>query len=80
MNEYRCTRFYPYRSPGCPGFTDPTTRQGYYIDAPNMFTAMQKMAKQFPVDVERSKAKGFEPFTVTIWKSNVGTQKVSHAK
>lgn len=45
--QFRCTRQAPY-GPGCPGFTDKTARQGYYITAKNEDEALTKMKEKFP--------------------------------
>jgi hypothetical protein len=56
--EYRCT--FPARYPmGSPGYSDPTARQGYYVDAANSDDAA-RLARAYygpgerEVDVQRS--------------------------
>lgn len=68
MNEYRCTRDYPYQG-NCPGNTNPKTRQGYYITAYCPRVALSIMAERFPQDV----AFGYW-FTCDLWKENVRTE------
>ncbi len=61
MNEYRCTRNHPYRSPGCIGNKDKTARQGHYIRAHTIDEANQVMKTRYPDEIE-------DGFTVTFWK------------
>ena len=49
MHEFRCTRPNVY-SGDCPGKTDPTTRQGHYVFADDIPTAVAHMAEMFPDD------------------------------
>ncbi len=60
---YRCTRRYPYADPGCPGYADPSARQGYYLMGKDEEAVKERMAKKFPEDVEN----GFD-FDVKLWK------------
>ena len=71
MNEYRCTRFRPYTNPGCPGYADKGSRQGYYITAPNSLQALMVMAQEHPLDVDWGIRFGEEPFTCDLWAENV---------
>ena len=51
MPMYRCTRPEVY-DPGCPGHTDPTARQGYYIEADSERAALFRMHEKFPEDTK----------------------------
>ncbi len=52
QNEYRCTRRALYKTEGCPGHTNLSARQGYYIRADSKEEALRTMAQDFPKDVE----------------------------
>lgn len=62
LNQYRCTRNEPYMG-NCPGNTDITARQGYYITAATERDAKTTLKALFPDDTEG--------FTATLWKENV---------
>lgn len=52
MIEFRCTRQYPYNTPGCPGRTQVSDRQGYYKKGNTAFDVYHQMCEQFPMDVQ----------------------------
>lgn len=62
LNLYRCTRGTPYQA-DCPGRTDVTSRQGYYISAPNADSALLKMRIMFMEDQH--------DFTCELWRENI---------
>lgn len=66
MDEYRCTRDYVYRNPGCPGNKDLKSRQGHYLRANSQEHALGLMALKFPGDVDEGYG-----FTATLWKRAV---------
>lgn len=66
MNEYRCTRDFPYGN-GTPGFKNVKARQGHYIVAKDENEALAIMVERFPLDVKL----GYW-FTADLWK--MGTQ------
>jgi hypothetical protein len=61
MNEYRCTRNYPYRHPDCFGHTNLSARQGYYLKAQSEPEAIAMMEREFPDELEWG-------FTAKFWK------------
>lgn len=65
------TRSVIYSDPGCPGHTDPKSRNGHYITAASEFGAMLLMKQKFPDDVSRAKCMGIDPFTCQLWRENV---------
>jgi hypothetical protein len=64
LNEYRCTRSWPYRERHCIGHNDLGSRQGHYILAESEFDAILEMVRSFPGD-------GGD-FTSDLSKSSVG--------
>lgn len=52
---FRCTRRDLYR--GCPGESNPSDRQGHYIEAEVARFALLEMRKRYP----------FERFTIQLW-------------
>jgi hypothetical protein len=58
-NQYRCTRRDPY-GPGCPGYADPSARQGHYLYAVSEEEAVKEMEHRFPNDNQ-----GFD---IQLWK------------
>lgn len=63
MNEYRLTRNRPYMGTNCPGKTNRSARQGYYITAESKEAALAQMAKDFPEDVAWGSG-----FTCDLWR------------
>lgn len=55
---FRCTRPDAY-GPNTPGHTDPSARQGYYIQTPGETEARAEMRQRFPKDSR---------FDVTPWR------------
>jgi uncharacterized protein YcgL (UPF0745 family) len=60
MNQYRCTRKLLYQH-DCDGQYNSAERQGYYITAANEDEAWEKMAEQFPEEIDAG-------FTIDLWQ------------
>lgn len=61
MNLYRVTRPEVYSSPSCPGHSDLSARQGYYIEADTPEEARSKFRAKHSNQNER--------LDVTLWES-----------
>jgi len=69
MREFRCTRITPFGHPyntNAPAYMDTSARQGHYVHARDEVEAYNKMAKEFPEDIEGKPLT--ETFTVEFVK------------
>lgn len=69
-NEYRCTRRGPYQG-DCPGKTDVSARQGYYIRAENEHSARVKLVAMLETDGLYNLNDQLYGFDVQLWKENI---------
>ena len=62
LPEWRCTRPAVYQNDDCPGRTNLSARQGYYIRANTASEALKIMASKFPEEASFG-------FDCQLWKS-----------
>ncbi len=65
--EYRVTLPWVYANKNCPGNTDPSARQGYYVEAESLGEAISKLRKRDPkrfscdLEIQEWSGKGATP-------------------
>lgn len=69
MKVWRCTRDWPYTG-DCPGRTNLSARQGYYIQAETDKLAMEQMEERFPGDVAQEYG-----FSCHLWSNGNGSER-----